>query len=91
MSDEDRANDDIIDALIYALSEEEEMIDDKRQLIVCCGNPFDGFAFAGPFDSHNEALAWAERHCTDSYWVSEIEPPVAPEVRFKWRNINTEE
>lgn len=34
-----------------------------EKYIVVYGNPIDGFAFYGTFDSHADANYWASEHC----------------------------
>lgn len=41
------------------------------------GNPGDGFAFFGPFRTHDEALEWAEKELGDGQWTIHLmESPV---------------
>jgi len=47
--------------------------------IVIAGTPNDGFAFTGPFDSHEEALEWAENaRLTDDWWIAPLDAPAKP-------------
>lgn len=40
--------------------------------LVILGNPVNGFAFVGPFDSHSEAGVYAERRGFDQWWVASM-------------------
>ncbi len=41
--------------------------------IIVTGNPLDGFRFIGPFATPNEAVEWATDHCTQEWWVTNVE------------------
>lgn len=43
--------------------------------IVITGNPVDGFAYHGPFESEEEAQEWAENECQDDWWVAPLASP----------------
>ncbi len=51
--------------------------------IICCGNPLEGFEFCGPFTSDAEAVTWAERHCTDTWWIADLDPPIERPVKLR--------
>jgi len=43
--------------------------------IVIIGSPDAGFEFVGPFDSSEDALAYAEQERTKNWWVCELQKP----------------
>ena len=44
--------------------------------VVITGNPVDGLFFYGPFDSYDEATAYAERnHDGDDWWATKLQQP----------------
>jgi hypothetical protein len=44
--------------------------------IVINGGPIGGFSITGPFESTDDAIAWAESGGgLDSWWVTELETP----------------
>jgi hypothetical protein len=44
--------------------------------IVTCGDLADGFVFHGPFDTHDEALEWAEKQRSLADWCIVFLNPV---------------
>jgi hypothetical protein len=47
-------------------------------IVLIYGNPVDGFAYVGPFNSSNEAHNYGEWMGYPEYWLSELEqvPPI---------------
>jgi hypothetical protein len=45
--------------------------------LLITGNPWEGFEFYGPFETSEDAIAYAERKRLDGgdWWVCEINPP----------------
>lgn len=45
--------------------------------LVVYGSPIDGLTFCGPFDTRDEALAWADENIATEYdwWVATIFDP----------------
>jgi hypothetical protein len=47
-----------------------------KKYILITGDPVDGFFYYGPFDTNDDAVAYAddEQHGMD-WWVAELQPP----------------
>lgn len=44
--------------------------------IIILGNPVDGFIYIGPFETHTEALSYAEsRYRSSSWWIGTMTEP----------------
>lgn len=41
------------------------------------GNPADGFTIYGPFETHDEAVAYGEQEGDMDWWIMEVHPPNA--------------
>jgi hypothetical protein len=46
-----------------------------EQYIVAFGDAFNGLSFYGPFDTHEEASAYAERETNDAWHVLPLAKP----------------
>ena len=46
-----------------------------KKFILIYGDPPDGFNFIGPFDSHDDALRYAERY-SSNWWIAALEDPL---------------
>ena len=53
-----------------------ERMRDSEQHIVVTGNPVDGLQFTGPFNSHDEAIGYAEQ-LSDNWWTADLAAPEA--------------
>lgn len=40
--------------------------------IIVFGSPVEGFSYCGPFESHEDALDYAEDHRETSWWIAEL-------------------
>lgn len=49
----------------------------ESKYVVAYGNPADGFRLVGPFDNHDDAVAYIESEPSshDNMWVMEIDHP----------------
>jgi hypothetical protein len=44
-------------------------------IIIVAGNPVDGFEFYGPFESEEDAAAWAEHGQPGDWWIARVHTP----------------
>jgi hypothetical protein len=42
------------------------------KFLIVTGSIGDGFTFTGPFDTPDEAVAYAERAVADSWWIAPL-------------------
>ena len=47
----------------------------ENKLIVIYGNPVEGFAFVGPFDTREDAIAYAEADAPSGWFISDLWMP----------------
>lgn len=43
--------------------------------ILCVGSPSEGFYYIGPFESADDASAYAEENIDNYWWISKLESP----------------
>lgn len=47
----------------------------NAQFIAIYGDPVEGFAFVGPFSTHEEAISYAAIDAPCNWWVSRLDAP----------------
>ena len=47
----------------------------NRRWLVVYGDPVDGFEFYGTFNSHEEAVSWAESSLDSPWWIAKLQLP----------------
>lgn len=56
----------------------------EKQSLIIEGNIFDGMNFHGPFDNHEEAIAWAEKSLRNEWLVATLHQPAPVEKTYRY-------